>query len=587
MLYNKGFLDRLCMILLGSMFFAANISAKTVTEVSKGALVSSIEGTVWIDADGNGVQDVSEVGLSSVGVHLFDSSDTELLATTTNASGDYTFAISTDDNYYIKFDLPTGYSFTLENFGVDDTIDSEVNGSNGPGTTSLITTTDGNTYSDINAGIYICVPIGDLIWYDTDLDDIFDSNENGINGMVVNLWRKSTDTTFVKYATTTTASFPNSPSDDGYYKFCAPPGTYYVEVAIPPNFGLVSAVPNVGSNEEIDSDTTGKNGPNTTDLITVVSGDQVCDLGHGLYPKAKLGDRAWIDINGNGIQDGPDRNLVGAIVRIYDALTGVEVQDSIITGEDGMYCFDNLGKGCYYLGYTVPAEFSATAIKVGNDDTKDNDVNGTYGEFTTGKYIINPGDINLDVDGGFYSELLPITWSEISVSNKVSYNLLKWKTIGSIDNVVFEVQKRHESEQQFSSLQTIDAKDAEFENEYLRYKDFNIYKTGIHYYRIKQMNQDGSIFYSDVVQSLVDKELELVAFPNPVNGILNLDMRSLGTEAITIEFYDANAKVVYRQVMENITNIIQINVSDFPTGIYTLKTSNDSRYLSKRIFVVR
>ena len=137
--------------------------------------------------------------------------------------------------------------------------------------------------------------IGDLVWYDINKNDVWDTNENGLNGLKVNLWRNHFGT-WVIWDYTPTGHKPDTPSDDGYWKFCAPPGQYYVQVIMPP-LGLVRARPNIGSIEEIDSDITNANGPTTTDMFTVLSGQSVCDLGAGFYPQALVGNLVWNDLN--------------------------------------------------------------------------------------------------------------------------------------------------------------------------------------------------------------------------------------------------------------------------------------------------
>ncbi|MBL0100676.1 MAG: hypothetical protein IPP49_12080 [Saprospiraceae bacterium] len=48
----------------------------------------------------------------------------------------------------------------------------------------------------------------------------------------------------------------------------------------------LGTLPNIGDNEEIDSDLTNANGISTTDKFTVLSGQMRCDLGAGDYPQA-------------------------------------------------------------------------------------------------------------------------------------------------------------------------------------------------------------------------------------------------------------------------------------------------------------
>ena len=64
---------------------------------------------VWNDVNGNGLQDGGELGISGVTVTLYDTMDTKITDTTTNASGHYTFTNVVPNTYYLHFAGPTGY----------------------------------------------------------------------------------------------------------------------------------------------------------------------------------------------------------------------------------------------------------------------------------------------------------------------------------------------------------------------------------------------------------------------------------------------------------------------------------------------
>ena len=133
----------------------------------------------------------------------------------------------------------------------------------------------------------------------------------------LNLYRNF-DGDWILFETDVTGARPDSPSDDGYFKFCAPPGEYYLEVDISPLHQLVPVVPFVGMDTLIDSDFDHSNGPNTTQSFTVQSGDEICHLAAGFYPMAQLGDYVWYDANINGVQDIGEPYFHNIKVDLYD-----------------------------------------------------------------------------------------------------------------------------------------------------------------------------------------------------------------------------------------------------------------------------
>ncbi len=60
----------------------------------------------------------------------------------------------------------------------------------------------------------------------------------------------------------------------------------------------------------------------------------------------KLGDRVWIDVNENGIQDNKEVGLKGIIVTLFTE-NGQKVETTT-TNSNGYYLFSNLSRGKYY-----------------------------------------------------------------------------------------------------------------------------------------------------------------------------------------------------------------------------------------------
>ena len=82
--------------------------------------LSSITGTVFNDANGNGIQDAGEAALSGVTIELRNNAGTVIATTTTNASGGYSFSNLSAGMYTVTETDPAGYvSTTLNNVAVN------------------------------------------------------------------------------------------------------------------------------------------------------------------------------------------------------------------------------------------------------------------------------------------------------------------------------------------------------------------------------------------------------------------------------------------------------------------------------------
>ena len=121
---------------------------------------------VWVDVDGDGIQDAGEPGLAGVTVTLFDDLDVQVGSMVTAADGSYGFSGLALGDYYVVFDLATvpggGYLFTTPNVGADDTVDSDADPITGRSQT--VTLAVGETQTTLDAGAYLPVTIGDIVY---------------------------------------------------------------------------------------------------------------------------------------------------------------------------------------------------------------------------------------------------------------------------------------------------------------------------------------------------------------------------------------------------------------------------------------
>ncbi len=102
---------------------------------------------------------------------------------------------------------------------------------------------------------------------------------------------------------------------------------------------------------------------------------------------AKLGDRVWLDTNGNGIQDSGETGVPGVQVNVYRASDNTLV-DSTFTDGSGLYLFPTLVPDTYYVEFVKPSGYTFTAPNLGGNPAADSDANQTTGKTAN---IILPG----------------------------------------------------------------------------------------------------------------------------------------------------------------------------------------------------
>jgi len=126
-----------------------------------------------------------------------------------------------------------------------------------------------------------------------------------------------------------------------------------------------------------------------------VCGDGIDNDCDGTVDEGCLGDFAWHDVDGDGVQDPGEPGLAGVVFELRNAATGSLVAITI-SDAFGAYVFSGIAPGAYYIEVTPPVGYGPTVSDAGGDDTRDSD----FGEgLATPPFVLSDG--RFDIDGGF------------------------------------------------------------------------------------------------------------------------------------------------------------------------------------------
>ncbi|WP_348697802.1 SdrD B-like domain-containing protein [Duganella fentianensis] len=353
---------------------------------------ANMSSRVWEDKNGNGVQDAGEAGIVGAKVELKDESGKVVATTSTGTDGKYSFTVD-PGKYSISVTAPAGSTVTSQHSGSDSSIDSDI-GSNGQ--SEVFTLNSGNNDAHIDAGYYKAASLGNRVWLDSNKNGVQDSAEAGVAGVKVLLLDASGNPTGASAIT----------DGNGSYSFTnLKPGTYSVQFdtsTLPANYVLTNA--HAGSNGAIDSDANRVTG--VTQQVTLNSGDSNQDLDAGIVAlPATIGDRVWLDTNGNGVQDGGEQGVDGVVVTLKGA-NGATL-GSVTTHDGGQYSF-TVDPGTYTVSVAPPSGYAFTAAGKGGNGALDSDVNSNGSVSVS----VQAGEVNTDVDAGIYrpASLSEIVW---------------------------------------------------------------------------------------------------------------------------------------------------------------------------------
>ncbi|MCK5737636.1 hypothetical protein KAH55_00575, partial [bacterium] len=351
----------------------------------------------------NGLQDAGEPAISNVTVELYRTNGTLEATTTTDASGLYRFRVNPGD-YYVKFIPISNRIFTNSNQGGDDALDSDPNMATG--ITAVTTLDPGEIDLTWDAGMVQPVEFHGLLWDDLDADGIQNTGENGHAGETVVLYCVGGDS--VLRTTGTNAN--------GEYAFTdVMPGSYHIEFTLPTGAEAFSPL-DQGGDDTIDSDANLTSGH--TIQYNASPGDVYENIDAGIYFPARIGDRAWHDLNANGIQDAGEPDISGITIELRDS--GGAALGTDITDAGGLYSFIDLAPGTYSLRYIpdasdpTPPEMSPQGQ--GGNGAADSDFNLTTLVTVNTELVSNENDLTWDI--GLYDcvSLGDLVWEDMNAN---------------------------------------------------------------------------------------------------------------------------------------------------------------------------
>ena len=174
---------------------------------------------------------------------------------------------------------------------------------------------------------------------------------------------------------------------------------------------------------------------------------------------------------------------------------------------------------------------------------------------------------------------LPVTLLKFSGREAAGNILLEWSTANEIHNKGFEIQHSL-SGVEWQALTFVNGAGKTDATTQYSYLDENV-TAGIHYYRLKQIDVDGSYRYSAVLKVMrADGGEGLAVYPNPVRTSANIAIRVSRATPVQLAFINASGvrvKTVSSTSLAAGVHVLPVDLSALPAGYYTVKmTGGDS-----------
>jgi hypothetical protein len=169
-----------------------------------------------------------------------------------------------------------------------------------------------------------------------------------------------------------------------------------------------------------------------------------------------------------------------------------------------------------------------------------------------------------------------LSFGAVLENNKV---VLSWATASEQNASHFEVQKSTDGKK-FELIATV--KSSNEGNRLSNYQFIDGYPSNINYYRLKQVDIDGSYRMSDVkVVSLNNSSIQLnnvKADPNPFTNKISISLDN-GSAILSVRIYDQFGKLIETIDGRSLPSI-NIDATDLDTGIYIFSVTDTKGYVS-------
>jgi hypothetical protein len=165
-----------------------------------------------------------------------------------------------------------------------------------------------------------------------------------------------------------------------------------------------------------------------------------------------------------------------------------------------------------------------------------------------------------------------VNWTTASEHNSDYYTVEKSRD-GSIWNVLKTIPAAGNSTQ-LINYSVADATDV----------------SGTIYYRLTQVDVDGALKVYDIVSTncFAEKELTLLAYPNPSNGQFSLKIENAKGGKYDLAITDMQGKTIDQQSidLESGTTVVKLNPANVQPGVYLLQFKQDGNVLQQQKLVI-
>ncbi len=185
-----------------------------------------------------------------------------------------------------------------------------------------------------------------------------------------------------------------------------------------------------------------------------------------------------------------------------------------------------------------------------------------------------------------HNTVLPIELTSFSATCDGRSSLVEWTTATEKNNDYFSLE-RSDDAINFVEIARIAGAGNSIEPLSYSYTDYGVYG-GDNYYRLVQVDYDGTRTASEIiVTNCVEAsgEPEVLAYPNPFNSDLTVELENFGDRPASIEVYDLLGRLVYVEKADAPQNNYQtiLHLDGLSNSTYTVRVSTADFVINRKV----
>lgn len=171
----------------------------------------------------------------------------------------------------------------------------------------------------------------------------------------------------------------------------------------------------------------------------------------------------------------------------------------------------------------------------------------------------------------------PVEWLSFDAEQQGGDAVLDWSTASEINNNKFEIERSIDGNT-FQLIGDTPGKGNTNGISNYSYVDRGAASLGFRtlYYRLRQIDYDGSFEYSPTVELGIaqDKLLSIVGYPNPFQSNLSIRFSSIQRQDLSIEVVNAIGQKMFSKNTSDTDGELNIDTSDWSEGVYYLSINS-------------